>query len=125
MDFRILPALLLLAAGPSDRDPGAPLVGFLDAATLSEACAASAVDARAICMGYIAGAADQLLAAQAGRGPAAQRICIPQGSRTATVVAVVATYAAWSHDAEGISAASFVEAVLQRAYPCQAETEPM
>lgn len=127
MDLGLMTALLALVAAPGDYGAGSSMVGFLDAATLSAACAADvqAVDARAICLGYIAGAADQLLADQAMRGPTTRTICIPPDVTTSTVVATVGAYAAWSRNAKGVSAAGFVEAALERAYPCQSEAEPM
>lgn len=127
MGIQTIAAVLALAAAPGDYGAGSSMVGFIDAATLSAACAADvrAVDARAICLGYIAGAADQLLASQSIRGPASRTICIPSGTNTSTVVATVSAYAAWSRNAKGVSAAGFVEAALERAYPCRAEVEPM
>ena len=127
MDLRVLTGLLAFATAPGEFGAGSSMVGFLDAATLSAACAADvrAVDARAICLGYVAGAADQLLAAQASRGPASRTICIPSGVNTSTVVATVGAYAAWSSKAKGVSAAGFVEAALERAYPCGSDAEPM
>jgi hypothetical protein len=127
MDLRLSAVLLVLAVAPGQDRAGSPMVGFLDAATLSQACSAgaTAVDARSICLGYISGAADQLLAAQALRGPAGRRICIPTGVTAAEVMAEVGGYATWTHNAKGISAAGFVEAALERAYPCDTDMEPM
>lgn len=126
MGLGLTAALLALATAPGDYAAGPAMVGFFDAAKLSEACAADvrAIDARAICLGYIAGVTDQLLAAQAARGGTAT-ICIPPDATAARVVGLVAVYAAWSAQSQGVSAAGFVEAALERAYPCRGDMEPM
>lgn len=127
MDVRLLSALLAFIAAPAVGAAAGSPMRSLDAATLSEVCAADiqAIDARSICLGYIAGAADQLLAAQAARSQSGQSICIPPDATTLDVVAVVRAHATWSRNSKGVSGAGFVEAALQSGYPCRAEAEPM
>jgi hypothetical protein len=103
--------------------PASPpeMLGFLDAATLSGFCGATGAqtrDGRMVCLSYVTGAADQLLAEQALKGPSERTICIPRTANAETVMRAVAAYAPWSATAKGVSAANFVKFALQQAYPC-------
>jgi len=99
--------------------------GFVDAAQLAAACAAEgpqAAQMRAICLGYVTGVADQLLARTPGRRPPA--ICPPAGSTPGDAVAAVQRHARFAITAQGIGAADFVRFALERAYPCPVERSP-
>lgn len=110
---------LALATAPSPSAPA--MLGFIDAAQLGELCAPAGPKAREglpICLGYITGAVDQILSDQA-MGPAqARTICPPQGITARDAMATVVEYADWSKSAQGVSAAGFVRAAMEKAYPC-------
>ena len=61
-------AVLLAMEDPGKAPPA--MLGFVDAAELSEFCAATgplAVDARMVCLSYVTGAVDQILAFAEGK----------------------------------------------------------
>jgi hypothetical protein len=99
------------------------MLGFVDAATLSGLCKASGPRARegmSVCLSYVTGAADQLLAEQAMGAPADRSICLPREVTAKAVLAAVNAYAGWSASAKGVSAANFVKFAMEQAYPCNA-----
>jgi hypothetical protein len=99
------------------------MLGFIDAAALSGFCDAAGAKAQEglpICLGYITGAADQILAEQAMWAPDERTICLPANVTAKAVMANVNAYAGWSATAKGVSAASFVKFALEQAYPCDA-----
>jgi hypothetical protein len=120
-------ALLVAGAGmgPAQDGPASPgaMLGFFDAATLSGFCDPAAATAREglpICLSYITGAADQLLAEQAMGAPGERTICLPRSITPQAVMAAVNAYAGWTASAKGVSAAGFVKYALEEAYPCDA-----
>lgn len=99
--------------------------GFVDAAQLAAACAADgphAAEMRAVCLGYVTGVADQLLARTSGRRP--PTICPPPGFTPGDAVAAVQRHARLASSAQGIGAADFVRFALERACPCPVERSP-
>jgi hypothetical protein len=96
--------------------------GFVDAAQLAAACDADgprAAEMRAVCLGYVTGVTDQLLARTAGRRP--PTICPPAGFTPGDAVAAVQRHARFASTAQGIGAADFVRFALERACPCPVE----
>jgi hypothetical protein len=118
----------LLAGEETGKAPPA-MLGFVDAAELSQFCAAAGPldrDPRLVCLSYVTGAVDQILAQQALGDPAYRTICLPGDVTADAVMREVTAYAGWSREAKGVSAANFVRFAMERAYPCRlAETEPM
>ena len=113
-------AAALLAAAPAEKPPP-EMLGFVDAAELSEFCAASlpaAIDARMVCLSYITGAVDQILAQQALDDPAFRAICLPRDITAEAVMQEVNVHAGWAKTAKGVSGANFVRYAMERAYPC-------
>jgi hypothetical protein len=99
--------------------------GFIDAAQLAAACAAEgprAPEMRAVCLGYVTGATDQLLARTSGRRP--PTICPPAGFTPADAVAAVQRHARFASTTQGVGAAGFVRFALERAHPCPVERSP-
>ena len=92
---------------------------FLDAAQLEALCSAEGPDAasaRAICLGYVTGVVDNLLARTARRAPAT--VCPPADLTPSTAMAAVMRHARYASTAKGIGAADFVRSALEYAYPC-------
>lgn len=112
---------LLLGANSAPAVQPSGMLGFVDAATLGEFCTSSgegARDGQMVCLSYVTGAVDQLLAQQA-LGPTRDRtICVPTDLTAEAVVRTVTAYAGWSKSAKGISAAHFVKFAMEEAYPC-------
>ncbi|TAJ71993.1 MAG: hypothetical protein EPO51_12835 [Phenylobacterium sp.] len=93
--------------------------GFVDAAQLAAICSADGPEAegpRALCLGYVTGAVDQLLARVPGRRPAT--VCPPADLTPKAAVDAVMRYARFAATGKGIGAADFVRFALERAYPC-------
>lgn len=120
--MRRLAAVVLMAIPGPALPPHSTHPGFVDAAQLLAACAAEGPDAlvaRAVCLGYVTGAADQLLARPPQRG--GPRICPPDSATPQEAVAAVRMRARWLQDAHRVGAADFTRAALERAYPCEVE----
>jgi hypothetical protein len=96
------------------------MMGFIDAAKLSELCSAEgsqARDGRSICLGYITGSVDQLLGEQAEHSLQSRTICVPAAVTAQQVTYSVVLYAEWTK-VPGASAAGVVKFALEEAYPC-------
>jgi len=115
-------ALTIVTALPAQA-PTHP--GFVDAAQLAAVCDAEgsgAATAQALCLGYVTGAVDQILARPAGhRSPT---VCPPPDFTPRAALDAVMRYARFASTAKGIGAADFVRFALERAYPCPVERSP-
>jgi hypothetical protein len=92
---------------------------FLDAARLQAVCAddgPDAASAKLLCMGYVMGVADQLLARPSRRG--GPSICLSADFTPRAAVEAVQRRAPHIRTTEGVGAAEFVRSALERAYPC-------
>jgi hypothetical protein len=111
--------ILVLATGVA---PAAPLMpGFLQAPELVSACSGESLvpdAARAICLGYVVGAFDQLMAIQSTLDAAERTICPPKVLTVYMVLQAIDRHAAYAVSAKGIGAAAFVKFALEDAYPC-------
>lgn len=93
--------------------------GFVDAAQLAAVCTASGPDAavqRALCLGYVTGVTDHLLARSPGRRPPS--VCPPPDLTPKAALDAVMLHVRFATNAKGIGAADFVRFALERAYPC-------
>lgn len=94
----------------------------MDAAQLAAVCSADGPESeaqRALCLGYITGVADQLLARPAGRRP--PTVCPPPDLTPKAALDAVMRYVRFAETAKGVGAADFVRFALERAYPCPAD----
>jgi len=117
--MRWLMALTLVTALPP---PGPTHPGFVDAAQLAAVCTAAGPEAgssQALCLGYVTGVVDQLLARPPGRRPAT--VCPPSDFTPKAAVEAVLRHVRFATTARGIGAADFVRFALERAYPCPVE----
>lgn len=118
--MRLLLLLPFLVSSPSA--PLNTVPGFIDAPKLAELCAAPAPDAqgaKAICLGYVSGSVDQLMAQQAKVIGIARSICPPQEMTASNAVEAVKDYSLQALTAPGVGAASFVKVAMEQAYPCE------
>ena len=116
----ILTTLAAIAAAPGPRS----MPGFLDAPKLAELCGdldPALNDGPAICLGYVLGSVDQLLAEQARLPLHRHSICPPAKLTPAAAVQVVMRHAEWARSAADVGAAGFVKNALEQAYPCSAK----
>jgi len=114
--MRWLLAMVIVTALPPP-EPTHP--AFLDAARLQAVCAddgPDAASARVLCMGYVMGVTDQLLARPARAG--GPTICPPADLNPKAAVEAVRRHARYASNAKGVGAAEFVRFALERAYPC-------
>jgi len=107
---------LLLATSSSPAPPR--MQGFFDAAQLAAVCGVDTPSARSICLGYVVGSLDQVMAQQSRRRPSRRTICPPAGMTAQDVVKVVARHSKFAETATGLGAAGFVRFALEDAYPC-------
>lgn len=109
-------------AGPAAA--AATMPGFMEAPRLVALCNATGPDAesgRSLCLGYIVGSLDQLLARQAASG--VRTVCPPADLTVRRALGVVMHQSEFAEGAKGTSAASLVQFALERAYPCRAEPD--
>jgi hypothetical protein len=113
--------LIALTVAAGIAQPTTPMSGFLDAAKLIGMCtdtgpAASA--ARAVCLGYVVGSVDQLMAQQARRDPAQRTICPPKTLTADQAVQAVVRHPTFAAKGVGIGASAYVRFSMEQAYPC-------
>ena len=99
--------------------------GFVDAAQLNAVCHAEGPDAaaaRALCLGYVTGAVDQILARTSSRR--LPTVCLPADLTPKAALDAVLRYDRFAASAKGVGAADFVRFALERAYPCPVERSP-
>ena len=115
------PWLIALAIVTGLPSKTASLPGFFDAPKLLALCTASGPDAdaaKAVCLGYVMGAADQLLMRQARRRPS---VCPPGDLTASAALSAVMRHERYAYSAKGIGAADFVRVALEQAWPCAVE----
>jgi hypothetical protein len=111
--------ILALATGAAQAAP--PMPGFFEAPDLVSACSGDSLvpdAARAICLGYVVGAFDQLMAMQSTLDAAERTICPPKVLTVDMVLQAIDRHAADAVSAKGVGAAGFVKFALEDAYPC-------
>jgi hypothetical protein len=114
--------LLLLSLVTGGAPAPAPMPGFVDAPKLMSMCKAEGPGAAAgqsICMGYVMGAVDQLMAQQARREGPRRTICPPKTLTVKAAVAGVVKYSRFANTARGIGASSFIRFAMEDTYPCR------
>lgn len=112
--------ILSLVTGGAPAPPSMP--GFVDSPRLVSMCKAEGPDAKsgqAICMGYVVGAVDQLMAQQARRDVPRRTICPPKSLTASDAVEAIVKYSRFAVTARGIGAAGFVRFAMEDTYPCQ------
>lgn len=117
--------LLLAALGGLATPP--PLLGFVDVPKLTKLCSGDSAETpadRGICLGYVAGAVDQLMAQQAVLPAPVRTVCLPEGATLDDAVVVVRLYAARAGEAPGVGAAGLVKLAMEGAYPCGPAPRP-
>ena len=119
--------VVALALSSLAQDPAAN-VAFFDAAHLVDTCLAKG-DVRAakqsVCLGYVAGAIDQLMMQQAQRESGDPTICPPPGMSLNGVVHAILERSNSAAAGRGRSAAALVKVAMEAAYPCRRDADIM
>jgi hypothetical protein len=117
----IASSLVLMSLTTAPPPPPPPLSGFMNSERLIEHCRPG-VDAEAgmadVCMGYIAGAVDQLLARQGQLAPNKRTICLPPTTTIGEVQRAVAASLEMFEGEPNAAAAVIVERSVTAAFPC-------
>lgn len=119
---------LLLAAALAASPQPPVMYNFFDATDLLGHCAArddKAALRNALCMGYVAGAMDQLLMQQAALDSQDRTICPPTTLTLQGVVGHVLDHASWAARERGLGASGLVRFALEQSYPCRRLLEEM
>jgi hypothetical protein len=112
-----------LVTGLPPQPPSQP--GFIDAPRLAALCGAGGPEgqsARSLCLGYVVGSVDQLMASQARRGRAT--VCPPKDLTAEDAMKAVVRRSRYASTATGLGAAGFVRFALEDAYPCPLPVGP-
>lgn len=118
-----MPWLLMLSLTTAPSPPAIQLQGFVSAGVLRTICLAPGEDpdhGADLCLGYVAGVADGLLAREAQRRPARRKLCIPAGVAVDDLRDAVLAYLPTANAADDVGAAPMVRAALEATFPCGA-----
>jgi len=111
----------VMGASPVAPPSRPPIAGFMNAERLSTHCAAD-LDLEAamgdICVGYVAGVADQLMSKQSDLPPAKRTVCMPATATVGDLKAAVQAHMAMVEYEPNSAAAVIVERSLAVAFPC-------
>ncbi len=110
---------LALTLGATPAPPR--MVGFLDAAQLVQLCQAEGAEQatnRALCLGYVAGVADQIM--MRGGQRLAPSVCLSQDLDVDKLGDAVLRRLSHRRDLSGVAAAAAVRGALQAEFPCPA-----
>jgi len=125
--MRVLARSLMLVSlvGPSPMPPGPEqrptITGFMNAERLAAHCAADPDSEAAmgdICVGYVAGVADQVTAQQSDLPASKRTICLPRTATIGDIKAAVQAHLAIIDYEPNSPASVIVERSLTIAFPC-------
>ncbi|CAN5548163.1 hypothetical protein BH10PSE5_BH10PSE5_02470 [soil metagenome] len=111
--------LLILSLVTAIPAPSPSVQGFMSAADLAVLCEPQD-EASALCLGYLVGAMDQLLARQAGRSSARRTICLPKGVTAEAMRDAIMTRLTRDPRNRPEAAADAVRQAAQAEYGCRA-----
>ncbi|WP_332770146.1 Rap1a/Tai family immunity protein [Phenylobacterium sp.] len=115
--------LVMLATGVISTSPVPDLRGFLDGQQLYEHCRPDPADdladlRSALCLGYVVGSADQILAAEAGAPPQLRTFCPPANVTAEDLRGAAMTFLARHAEARGAAASTVMAAALADGFVC-------
>lgn len=113
--------LLVLTLNTAPLPPRTEVPGFVSSGQLHALCAAADDDANpapVLCLGYLAGATDQLVARDARRPPLRRRICLPHDATIEDLRSLVLKFQTRISPLEDVAAADVIRAALEARYPC-------
>ncbi|WP_340647611.1 Rap1a/Tai family immunity protein [Phenylobacterium sp.] len=106
----------LVTASPLSPSPQA-VQGFMTASDLTVLCTPQD-ESSALCLGYLVGAVDQLLARQARRSAARHTICLPKGMTAETMRGAIMARLARDPRNRPHAAADAVRHAVEAEYAC-------
>jgi hypothetical protein len=118
--------LILTLSTAIPAAPPAPTVvpGYVDGARLAVLCDPAAPDAEAsgpLCLGYVVGSVDQILARQARRPLRRPTICLPQNLPVEQLVDTIEKHLRRYPKVRAFAASTVIRDALERRYPCRPE----
>lgn len=116
--------LLLLSLVTAVPPPPPSVQGFVSTEGLTVLCEPQD-DASALCLGYLVGALDQMLARQARRPAARHTICLPKGLTAEAMRTSVMGRVARDPTHRPQSAAEAIRQAVEAEYPCPASGAPV
>jgi hypothetical protein len=118
--------LTLATAIPAAPIAPAMVPGFIDGARLAVLCGPAASDAevsRLLCLGYIVGSVDQLLARQARRPFQRQSLCLPKDLPVEQLVETIERRLIRYPKVQSAAASAVIRDALEARYPCRPEPD--
>ncbi|MFZ3004890.1 MAG: Rap1a/Tai family immunity protein [Phenylobacterium sp.] len=115
--------LLLLSLATAIPSPPPGVQGFVSAEDLMILCEPQD-DSSALCLGYLVGALDQLLARQARRPAARHTLCLPKGLTAEMMRDNVMDRVARDPRRRPQAAAEAIRQAVEAEYPCRASGAP-
>ncbi|WP_309643504.1 Rap1a/Tai family immunity protein [Phenylobacterium sp.] len=117
--------LILLATGVVSAAPTVDLRGYVDGQQLYDRCRPDSADhfaelRAAVCLGYVIGSADQILAVEADKPPQFRSFCPPQALIAEELRDTTLEFLERYPLARGAAAATVVAAALAERHPCDA-----
>lgn len=121
--------LILTLATAIPAAPTAPAIvpGFIDGDRLAALCSPIAPDPEAshsLCLGYIVGSVDQLLARQARRPALARTICLSKAPSAEQLVEVTEKHLTRHPRVRSSAASAVIRDALEARYPCRSAADP-
>jgi hypothetical protein len=114
--------LTLATAIPAAPTAPAMVPGFIDGDRLAALCSPIAPDPEAshsLCLGYVVGSVDQLLARQARRPALGRSICLPKDLSAEQLVEVTEKHLTRHPKVRGSAASAVIRDALEARYPCR------
>ncbi|MDO8379060.1 Rap1a/Tai family immunity protein [Phenylobacterium sp.] len=118
--------LLALSIVTAVPPPPAGVPGYMNGGQFVAMCLAQGPDAEVgavLCLGYLVGSVDQLLAREARRSPDRRTICLPKGATAEQVREAVMTQLVAHPEAQVHAAAELIRLSLETEFPCPAPGE--
>ena len=120
--------LILTLATAIPTAPVAPemVPGFIDGTRLATLCSPTAPDAeasRSLCLGYVVGSVDQLLARQARRPFLRHTICLPKDLPAEQLVETIERHLIRYPRVQDSAASAVIRDALEARYPCKPEPD--
>lgn len=116
-----MPWLLIFSLNVTQPTPVAMMQGFVSTGVLRSFCEASDDDpdhGQLLCLGYLAGVTDQLLARESRRRVTRRKICLPADLKVDDLRDAVLAYQAMTDTSDDVAAAASVRVALEATFPC-------
>jgi hypothetical protein len=116
-----MPWLLILTLNFTPLAPAPTIQGFVSSGVLRSLCSAPIGDSdhgASLCLGYLAGVTDQLLARESKRWGSRRKFCLPAGVTMEDLRDVVLSFQSETVAADDVAAAPVIRLAFEAAFPC-------